>query len=128
MKPPCVASLALVSSALAAPLFAQDNQLEPKEWTVPWERTRPRDPIMDQAGRVWFVGQVGNYVAYLDPKSGNSSVFTLDVFFAPIPALGPGIVSSSYLPERLIPRATARSVLPSFVTDDAIASCFVFGR
>jgi virginiamycin B lyase len=67
MKVVAVASLALVGAVAAG---AQDASLEPKEWTVPWERTRPRDPIMDQTGRVWFVGQAGNYVAYLNPKSG----------------------------------------------------------
>lgn len=40
------------------------------EWTVPWEKTRPRDPFMAPGGRVWFVGQEGNYVANLDPVSG----------------------------------------------------------
>lgn len=58
--------------------LAQDGALEPKEWTVPWERTRPRDPIMDQAGRVWFVGQVGNYVAYLDAKSGQFKQYQIE--------------------------------------------------
>jgi virginiamycin B lyase len=67
MKVVAVASFALLGAVSAG---AQDASLEPKEWTVPWERTRPRDPIMDQSGRVWFVGQTGNYVAYLDPKSG----------------------------------------------------------
>lgn len=67
MKVLAVASLALFGAASAS---AQDAALDPKEWTVPWERTRPRDPVMDQSGRVWFVGQTGNYVAYLDPKSG----------------------------------------------------------
>ena len=67
MKVLAVATLALCS---AVQVMAQQPSLEPKEWTVPWERTRPRDPVMDPSGRVWFVGQVGNYVAYLDPKSG----------------------------------------------------------
>lgn len=40
------------------------------EWTVPWERSRPRDPFADAQGRVWFVGQAANYVAYLDPATG----------------------------------------------------------
>ena len=40
------------------------------EWTVPWERSRPRDPFADAQGRVWFVGQAGNFVAYLDPATG----------------------------------------------------------
>lgn len=70
--------VAALTICAAAPAIAQDDVamsggpggLEPKEWTVPWERTRPRDPIMDRTGRVWFVGQAGNYVAYLDPKTG----------------------------------------------------------
>jgi len=40
------------------------------EWEVPWERSRPRDPIVDGDGNVWFVGQRGNYIAMLDPGSG----------------------------------------------------------
>lgn len=67
MKVTRVATLAVLT---AFPAAAQDNVLEPKEWTVPWQQSRPRDPIMDPAGRVWFVGQQGNYVAYLNPKSG----------------------------------------------------------
>jgi virginiamycin B lyase len=74
MKASRVALLAVLS---ALPAFAQDSSLEPKEWTVPWERTRPRDPIMDQSGRVWFVGQTGNYVAYLDPKSGEFKRYSI---------------------------------------------------
>src|SRR5215210_5156221 len=44
--------------------------LQVTEWTVPWEKSRPRDPYVDAHGRVWFVGQEGNYVAYLEPSSG----------------------------------------------------------
>lgn len=39
-------------------------------WQVPWEKTRPRDPAVDTHGRVWFAGQGGDYVAWLDPVSG----------------------------------------------------------
>lgn len=71
-----VASLALLT---AVPALAQDNPLEPKEHTVPWgANTRPRDPVMDRMGRVWFVGQAGNYVAYLDPKSGQFKQYQID--------------------------------------------------
>src|ERR1051325_9662539 len=69
--------VAILMGVVALPAIAQDNSLEPKEWTVPWEKTRPRDPIMDKQGRVWFVGQVGNYVAYLDSKSGEFKKFTI---------------------------------------------------
>lgn len=40
------------------------------EWEVPWAETRPRDPFMGHDGRVWFVGQRADYVAVLDPSSG----------------------------------------------------------
>ena len=60
-------------AAAAAPL-APDL----REWTVPWEGTRPRDPFVDPAGRVWFVGQEGNYVAYLEPKSGRFERYEID--------------------------------------------------
>ncbi|MGH1352936.1 MAG: virginiamycin B lyase family protein [Methyloligellaceae bacterium] len=43
---------------------------EIKEWYVPYENSRPRDPAVDSTGRVWFCGQAGAYVAYLDPNSG----------------------------------------------------------
>ena len=69
--------VALLAVTTAIPAVAQ-GPLEPREWTVPWERTRPRDPVMDQAGRVWFVGQAGNYVAYLDPKSGEFKRYEIE--------------------------------------------------
>jgi virginiamycin B lyase len=83
MKVVAVASFVMLASVAAdaraqVAQGAQNGVLEPKEWTVPWERTRPRDPIMDQAGRVWFVGQTGNYVAYLDPKSGEFKRYQID--------------------------------------------------
>lgn len=39
-------------------------------WIVPWEDTRPRDPWVGGAERIWFVGQTGDYVATLNPQSG----------------------------------------------------------
>jgi virginiamycin B lyase len=52
----------------AAGLGAQSVQI--KEWPVPWERTRPRDPYVDGQNRVWFVGQTGNYIAHFVPSTG----------------------------------------------------------
>lgn len=51
---------------------------EPKTWRTPWEGTRPRDPYADRQGRVWFVGQTGNYVARLDPRSGEFRRYDID--------------------------------------------------
>ncbi len=49
---------------------ALPSLLEFHEWPVPWPNTRPRDPAKAPDGSVWFVGQVGDYVARLDPDSG----------------------------------------------------------
>jgi virginiamycin B lyase len=70
-----------VGPVLAAPLMmlslgaAQapppgDGAVQIREWTVPWEASRPRDPYVAPDGRVWFVGQRGDYLAWLDPASG----------------------------------------------------------
>ncbi len=49
------------------------------EWNVPWgAATRPRDPSVGKDGKIWFVGQEGNYVARLDPKSGTFSRIEID--------------------------------------------------
>ena len=54
-------------------------QFDPKEWDVPFgAETRPRDPYADAQGRVWFVGQNGNYIAYLDNKTGTFKRFEID--------------------------------------------------
>jgi virginiamycin B lyase len=54
-------------------------QFDPKEWEVPFgAETRPRDPFADAQGRVWFVGQNGNYVAYLDNKTGKFKRYEID--------------------------------------------------
>ncbi len=47
------------------------------EWQVPYPDTRPRDPYVDSTGRVWFCGQAGGYIAYLDPKTGQFRRFDL---------------------------------------------------
>jgi virginiamycin B lyase len=49
-----------------------------REWAVPWKESRPRDPIADAAGKVWFVGQAGNYVATLDPATGQFRRYEID--------------------------------------------------
>src|SRR5215203_5907836 len=51
---------------------------EPKTWSTPWDKTRPRDPYADAKGRVWFVGQEGNYVAHLDPRTGEFKRYDIE--------------------------------------------------
>ena len=52
--------------------IAQDalETVDIKEWPVPWKKTGTRDPFVAPNGKVWFCGQVGNYIANLDPLSG----------------------------------------------------------
>ncbi len=52
--------------------------VEVKEWQVPWQNTRPRDPFVDPQGRVWFCGQKGEYLAYLEPDSGQFKKYELE--------------------------------------------------
>jgi virginiamycin B lyase len=59
----------------ALPLSAAAQQIE--EWKVPWEDTRPRDPSVAADGRVWFVGQRGNYLGLFDPSSQEFQRFEL---------------------------------------------------
>ncbi|HEU4588983.1 MAG TPA: hypothetical protein VFS11_10060 [Gemmatimonadales bacterium] len=68
-----IALLGLAGTAVvAAP------PVEVTEWRVPWENSRPRDPYPDAQGRVWFVGQAGNYIATLDPASGKFKKYDID--------------------------------------------------
>jgi len=72
---PNPAPFSLVAALVAAGTY---KELEIREWQVPWEQSRPRDPFVDAQGRVWFVGQVGNYVARLDPGTGQFRRFELE--------------------------------------------------
>lgn len=48
------------------------------EWKVPWANSRPRDPYVAADGKVWFVGQAGNYIANLDPATGKFQRFEIE--------------------------------------------------
>jgi virginiamycin B lyase len=77
---PTALALTLVLAPLASAQSprAGGPNAEQKTWQTPWDKTRPRDPYVDQQGRVWFVGQVGNYVAYLDPRSGDFKKYDIE--------------------------------------------------
>jgi len=62
----------------AAAVSAPADTVTITEWQVPWERSRPRDPYPDAQGRVWFVGQTGNYIAYFDQKTEEFKRYELD--------------------------------------------------
>ena len=62
-------STILLLFAVALPAAATDAA-RITEWEVPYPDTRPRDPYVDSTGRVWFCGQAGAYIAYLDTNTG----------------------------------------------------------
>jgi len=84
MSRSCVTALFLLSVALVPAVSTAHAQQKPavavpmQEWTVPWEKTRPRDPAVAPDGKIFFVGQVGNYIARLDPKTGEFKRYELD--------------------------------------------------
>ncbi len=70
-----IAALALGAVALATPEFASAQQAPAtggedvlKEWEIEWGG-RTRDPHVAPDGKVWFVGQAGNYIAWFDPAT-----------------------------------------------------------
>ncbi|MFQ5680343.1 MAG: lyase [Gemmatimonadota bacterium] len=52
--------------------------VEIREWTVPWESSRPRDPYVAPDSRIWFVGQRSDYVAVLDPENDEFRRYELE--------------------------------------------------
>lgn len=83
---PCALAAGAATALLALAVFpalasSQDPELQ--EWAVPWEGTRPRDPYVGPGGKVWFVGQIGHYVASLDPATGDFRKYELEAGVGP---------------------------------------------
>ncbi|MEX1182715.1 MAG: lyase [Gemmatimonadota bacterium] len=72
---PTAAAAVAVAALLPTQLPAQ--ALDVREWPVEWEG-RPRDPAVDAQGRVWFVGQVGNYIGMFEPAWERFSRFEIE--------------------------------------------------
>ena len=74
--------LLIVPALLAAQTARQQSAAthsEPKTWTTPFDaKARPRDAFADNQGRVWFVGQEGNYVAHFEPDKGTFKKFEIE--------------------------------------------------
>jgi virginiamycin B lyase len=56
--------------AFAASVAGADDSLDIREWQVPYEESRPRDPFAESATSVWFVGQRTGYLANLNAATG----------------------------------------------------------
>ena len=58
-------------------MAAQVDTFDLKEWPVEWGG-RTRDPAIAPDGKVWFVGQAGNYIANLDPAAGAQKRYEIE--------------------------------------------------
>lgn len=83
MRPVHFVSALLLSLPIAA--VAQTRQAgaaansDAKTWSTPFDpKARVRDPYAAPDGNVWFVGQEGNFVARLNPESGQFKQFAID--------------------------------------------------
>ncbi len=80
-------AFALATTALVVVPPPVDAQLsaEPtlQEWTVPYEGSRPRGPMVGPDGHVWFVGRASDFVASMDPGTGSFQRFDLPEGAAP---------------------------------------------
>jgi virginiamycin B lyase len=63
-----LSAVGLASAGLVHADAASSPEPVLKEWDVEWGG-RSRDPSVAPDGKVWFVGQAGNYVAWFDPKT-----------------------------------------------------------
>lgn len=66
-----------VLTAWPVPVAAQSGNYDLKEWDVEWGG-RTRDPSVASDGKVWFVGQAGNYVATFDPKTARFKRYEIE--------------------------------------------------
>ncbi len=48
-----------------------DEPVDIREWKVPYEESRPRDPFAHDATSVWFAGQRTGYLAHLNTETGD---------------------------------------------------------
>ena len=73
-----VAATVVLSASATAQAPKQPAAPQLKEHNEAWMvGTRPRDPFPDQKGRVWFLGQTGNYVGRID-TDGKIHKFEID--------------------------------------------------
>lgn len=79
-----IKSLMILLCILVWPtLDAIGDTVDIREWLVPWEKSEPGHAYVDAGGRVWFVGQRGDYIANFSPESGEFNRYDLRKGTAP---------------------------------------------
>ncbi len=54
-----------------------------KEWVMPQLGSRVRDPMQHEDGSIWYVGQYGNIIGRLDPRTGEAKEWPLPTMAMP---------------------------------------------
>ena len=66
-----LASVATMAGAISIMQGASAQEtVDIREWKVPYEASRPRDPFAESETSVWFVGQRSGYLAHLNVETG----------------------------------------------------------
>ena len=60
------------------PLNSYADTVDIREWLVPWTKSQPGSPYVDSGGRVWFVGELDNYIGNLSPETGEFNRYDLE--------------------------------------------------
>jgi virginiamycin B lyase len=58
-----------IAAIAVGPAYAAQT-VDIREWKVPYEDSRPRDPFAENNDSVWFVGQRTGYIAHLNVETG----------------------------------------------------------
>ncbi|MEO1251039.1 MAG: lyase [Pseudomonadota bacterium] len=62
---------AFAAATMTQGAAGQSASVDIREWEVPYENSRPRDPFAVSGDSVWFVGQRSGYLAHLNPETGD---------------------------------------------------------
>ena len=62
--------LPAIAALIAIPFTVDAGELDIREWQVPYDASRPRDPFAESDTSVWFVGQRSGYLAHFDAATG----------------------------------------------------------
>lgn len=74
-----IRSVACVALLVVPVSLAAQSTIPVKQFEVPWGREgRPRDPAVHPDGSIFFVGQEANYIARLDPRTGEFRKYEID--------------------------------------------------
>ena len=67
----------IAATFLSALTIALADTVDVREWLVPWPDSAPSSAVVDERGRVWFVGAEDDYIANFSPNSADFNRYDL---------------------------------------------------